>query len=309
MKAVGLRSAFRRNERRLDAMAADLRALKKRNAAMESVLRQLQEDQKQQRKNEDAVRNMATAPVMAEVEAFVAARQLSMRETLRLVGDERMSFARFGDGELRQIVRPTYNLKFQPWREGLSTALREVLTTPQPGLLVGFPQLFHDAHWQLVWSDVWRQIKPMLDGQPHFGNSHVSRPICFTMLDEEGAELWRRVWSGRDVTLITGAGSRFVPVPQLFDGVRSWTRVDSEPVDAFRDLERVLDEVDKLDPENLHLLALGPTATVAASELAKRGRWAIDVGHISSSYVHVFLGGEWPEQESVRSSQDQDEGS
>ena len=41
----------------------------------------------------------------------------------------------------------------------------------------------------------------------------------------------------------------------------------------------------------LILIALGPTATVLAYDLAKRGYWAVDIGHLDLEY-EWFLKGE-----------------
>ena len=53
---------------------------------------------------------------------------------MRRVARDRLSLARFGDGELKIMLRPQYNLRFQPWSAGLAGDLRAVLcstvTTP-----------------------------------------------------------------------------------------------------------------------------------------------------------------------------------
>ena len=44
------------------------------------------------------------------------------------------------------------------------------------------------------------------------------------------------------------------------------------------------------DNYELILIALGPTATVLAYDLAKDGYWAIDVGHIDIEYMWFKMG-------------------
>ena len=54
------------------------------------------------------------------------------------------------------------------------------------------------------------------------------------------------------------------------------------------------------DRQELYLVALGPAGTLVTALLARMGRWAIDVGHISNSWTTVFAGGKWPESLDVR---------
>jgi hypothetical protein len=90
-------------------------------------------------------------------------------------------------------------------------------------------------------------------------------------------------------------------LPQLFDGVASFERLDSLPVDAFSDLPRLLNVIPKkTSPDTLVLISLGPAGTVLASELCRVGIRALDIGHISDSYQTVFEGKAWPESKPVK---------
>ena len=42
--------------------------------------------------------------------------------------------------------------------------------------------------------------------------------------------------------------------------------------------------------DSLILLALGPTATAMAYELAKAGYWAVDIGHVDIEYEWMLMG-------------------
>lgn len=254
---------------------------------------------KEQRKYLEGFRAHSSTEMFAEIREFTDAQQLSFEDTMRRVASERLSMARFGDGELKIMLRPQYNLRFQPWSAELAGDLRAVLSMDgyDPGrLLVGFPYTFRDAHWTSVWQDIWPEVKPLLRADIKYGTAHVSRPIFFTHLGKRGTQLWRDVWEGQNVVIVTGEGSRFHVEPELFDNTKSIEFVYTKPRDAYSDLPRLMEELDKQDPDKLYLLALGPCATLLAAWLSQRGRWAVDMGHISESWANVFTGAAWPEK-------------
>jgi len=276
--------------------------------ALAKVLKDIRWELQQQRKIMDVLRIQATRGVLLEVEDFARAHQLEFAETLKRIRDERLSFARFGDGEFKLMLRQDYNLRFQPWSPQLAAALRNLITLDgydASRLMLGFPYIYRDVHWSGVWLDIWPELQPLLGASSVYGNSHVSRPIFFQRTGQTGVELWREIWRDLDVCVITGEDSRFESLPELFDGTRSVRTVHSLAVDAYSDLPRLLDEVRRDERHtDIYLVSLGPAGTLLAADLSRMGRWALDVGHISDSYINVFQGGVWPEFQSVTKKKD-----
>lgn len=268
----------------------------------EALLRDIRWELQQQRRYLEIQRLHTTGPVLDEAQAFTDDRQMSFRETLVNIARDGLSFARFGDGELRMMLRAEYSVKFQRNSPDLRADLREVLTAEDnddASLLVGFPQVFRDMHWSGVWADLWPQLRGILPSDVVFGNSQVSRPFFFTHLGDEGVELWRRIWEGLNICIITGAGSRFELVDELFDNVAGVSFIHSLPAQAHSDVANTLHKVRTESTADLHLIALGPAGTVLAAQLARMGRRAIDVGHISDGYLNARKGGTWPESKPV----------
>ena len=113
---------------------------------------------------------------------------------------------------------------------------------------------------------------------------------------QAGVDRWRRLWQGRPVLVVTGKGSRFDLLPELFDCAERVDFLHTAPVHAFADRAAILKGVeDRARPETLVLLSLGPTATVLAHMIAAKGIQALDIGHLSASYSFVYANGALPE--------------
>jgi hypothetical protein len=234
-----------------------------------------------------------------DVARFSSAHQLSFEDTMFRLIDGTTSLARFGDGELLSMLRPGYDLYFQRTTPELSAELRSIWTLQNldvDSLLLGFPDLSKGPYWADVWANAWPDLRLITRTDITYGNTHVTRPRFFSRLVKRGVDLWREVWAGKSVCVVTGTGSRFVPITELFDSAASVSREDAPSIDAYAHvdaLEQRLLEV----PADIFLLSLGPTATVLAARLSRRGRRAIDIGHITSSYRTVFLGADRPEHQ------------
>ena len=156
-------------------------------------------------------------------------------------------------------------------------------------LLLGFPDLSKGPYWSDVWANAWPDLRPITRTDLTYANTHVTRPRFFHRLGRRGVDLWRQVWADKAVCVVSGTGSRFEPIADLFDSAAGLTREEAPPIDAYA-------EVDALERRLLRgsadivVLSLGPTATVLAARLTRRGRRAIDIGHLVSSYQTVFLG-------------------
>ena len=243
----------------------------------------------------DAIRRFA----VEDVTRFSLAHQLGFEDTMVRLIDGTTSLARFGDGELLSMLRPGYDLYFQRTTPELSAELRSIWTMQNldtDSLLLGFPDLSKGPYWSDVWANAWPDLRLITRTDITYGNTHVTRPRFFSRLGKRGVDLWRQVWADKSVCVVTGTGSRFVPIAELFDSAASVSREDAPSIDAYAQVDALEQRLLAL-PADIFLLSLGPTATVLAARLARRGRRAIDIGHITSSYRTVFLGDERPEHQ------------
>ena len=225
---------------------------------------------------------------------------LSIGETLDRVAQEKLSVARFGDGEIKLVAGR--NISFQKQSAALSSALADVLRSDDDGFLVCIPDVFDDrgyltdapaAHWKKhlsafrpVWYDHLRPGKV-------YGNAFMSR--CYMQLRDKSscADYFRRmkqIWDGQDVLLIEGEKSRLGIGNDLFDNVRSLQRILGPVENAYDKYDALLAAAQTYGKDKLILLALGPTATVMSYALFRKGLRAVDLGHADVEYEWFLRG-------------------
>ena len=101
----------------------------------------------------------------------------------------------------------------------------------------------------------------------------------------------KKIWNNKDILLIEGEKSRLGIGNDLFDNVKSIQRILAPNRNAFKHYNDILKEVCKYNPADyLILLALGPTATILAYDLALKGYQAIDIGHVDIEYEWFKMG-------------------
>lgn len=260
----------------------------------------MQEEITATRRIVDGLKTISGRPLTDEVRGAFRYKQLSFMETLRTISDESLSFARFGDGELRNMFRPDYSIYFQKNSANLADDLKAAMAAQDaPNLLVGLPNIFADhLHWNVVLHEVWFYMKPFIDELPRFGNLHVTRPVSFQAHGLDLVDAWRNIWENREALIVTGKGSRFDLTPGLFDNLNSSRYQYGLSRDAYSGLDEV-EHAAMNAPEDLVLISLGPAGSVLAHRLARQGKQALDIGHLSSSYTNIIEGGAFPERTPV----------
>ena len=227
-------------------------------------------------------------------------RVLSMDETLDLIIRERCSVSRYGDGEMKIVA--AQNIRFQAFDPVLSRRLAEILKTDDKKHLVCISDIFEGAHWMLpkareyTWKIVARNRKAWtaaLNLNYTYGNAFLSR--CYMdWKDKSRCAVWfdkvKKIWENRDVVILEGEQSRLGYQNDLFEGATSVRRILCPPRNAFEKYDEILQAAKTLPQESLILLALGPTATVLAWDLAQAGYQALDIGHVDIEYEWFRMG-------------------
>lgn len=226
---------------------------------------------------------------------------VSIEDTLEKIAKEHCSVSRFGDGEYKWMAGIPQT-SFQRFSEEMQKRLIAICKSDEPNHLVclsdGFGKLdYLNADAQYFWYSFMgehreRWIRFLKPGKVYY-NTNMTRPYM-DYLDKSPCShrfaLLKEIWKDRDIILIEGDKSRLGIGNDLFDTARSVKRILAPARDAFGKYDAILETACKQDKEALYLIALGPTATILAYDLYKKGRQAIDVGHVDIEYEWFLMG-------------------
>ena len=196
---------------------------------------------------------------------------LSERDTLAQVCAG-VSLARYGDGEFK--LCQGRSAKAQDHDPQLATRLRQILIDPGPAL-VGVPNLRSPTPKHAFW-DPFAVCARLFDPQRRYGSAFVTRPDSAPWINEPAywAQL-ETLWRSTDVTLIRGSEKSLVAAD--LEDAGAVREILAPRRDAWREYAALLERV---GTPRRALICLGPTGTVLAADLARRGVHAIDLGHV-----------------------------
>lgn len=225
---------------------------------------------------------------------------LTVEETINLIVDKHYSISRNGDGEIDIMIGQS--IPFQNYDARLARILKEAISASHEKYISALPDIF-DGYAQFnskakTYYDHYLRIKRWdyyrLARGKRYGNTFISR-FYIDYVDKSNAKdrisNLKRIWENQEVVLVEGKDSRLGVNNDLFAGANSIVRILGPSENAFAKYDELKRIVKINSTENsLILLALGPTATAMAYELAVEGYWAIDIGHIDIEYEWMLMG-------------------
>lgn len=227
---------------------------------------------------------------------------MNTMQTLEYIKKNKCSIARFGDGELSFTFNLFHEIAFQENSTELSIKLNQVLRNDSSNLLICIPIYFNSLfgctkqckkYW-LDWGKrgnrqkhIVKSLRVNLGRNYIYGDSLISRPY----MDRQNLRYAERVfkkfkslWENRDLLIVEGSQTRLGVGNDLFSNANSVKRILTPAKNAFE----CYNQIQKVTLEEyngeLILLALGPTATILASDLSYLNIQAIDIGHIDIEY-------------------------
>ncbi|HQO84051.1 MAG TPA: GT-D fold domain-containing glycosyltransferase [Synergistales bacterium] len=203
----------------------------------------------------------------------------------------RVSLSRWGDGEIKHLDgRRNVSQVFDP---SLQLALRRSFECRDKRLLVAIPNVFGNRAFTEVNPDyiasMHRRFGKKADPKYIYGSSYISRgdlnpylawPVYWGVMEQ--------IWSGRDVVVVRGHEKRAAP-PGMLSKARNIAHVETPPSSAWNEYQRIFRECLTHNQDSVFLLCVGPTATVLAVDLALKGRWAVDIGHLGMFYKKLGI--------------------
>ena len=222
-------------------------------------------------------------------------------EVVDQIISKRRSLSRFGDGEFKWM----WNIKqtsFQSDNIIMSKRLEDVINSNNNNLIIGIPigmvdvsKYNHPArkYWRLFTYLYKDKIKSTIPSDRFFANTNISRCYIDYKHKENTKERFdnlKRIWNKRDVVIVEGEKTRLGVGNDLLDNVNALKRIIAPSTNAFDRYDDILKECLKQDKNVLFILALGPTATILASDLCDLGYQAVDLGHFDIEYEWFRMG-------------------
>ena len=227
---------------------------------------------------------------------------MSTQQSIDFIINNHCAISRFGDGELQLMLDKDSSIGFQDSNSLLSQRLRDIFCEPPPNLLICMPRYMNTTrgctpvckkYWRDwgVYGDLHQRtvkfVRSKVGKNYCFGNALLTRPYIDQLNPTKAQKTFdslKRIWEGRDLLIIEGNKTRLGIGNDLFSNAQSIKRILAPATNAFDVYDKITQTAIALHTGELVLIALGPTATVLASDLAAHNIQALDIGHIDIEY-------------------------
>lgn len=225
---------------------------------------------------------------------------ISSEETLQYIVEHKSSICRYGDGEFN--IALGNEIGFQHLSNDMSERMNQVLQSNEENILIAIPDIFGDLSMysdfaRPWWGEYRLQELPKLKKLLHSGRTYYN--ACCTRFtsdykDDQANKLipiYRQIWDKRDVYIVEGEQTRIGVGNDLLDNAANIFRILAPAKNAYDVYDLIIESVKKHVPiGDLVIIALGPTATIMAYDLAKMGYQALDLGHFDIQYEYHIRG-------------------
>lgn len=206
------------------------------------------------------------------------------------------SICRFGDGEFNLIMGES--IPFQHFSITLQKRLKEILISSDDSIAICIPNVFgfleaNQIFWRKYAVYNREKIYQIINFDNIYYDALISR-VYIDNLDREKSKYifnkFKLIWNNKDVIFVEGEGTRLGYGNNLFENVNSVKRIVCPALNAFDQYDDILKTCMEHGKDKLFIIALGPTATVLAYDLAKQGYRALDLGHLDIEYEWFLMG-------------------
>lgn len=229
----------------------------------------------------------------------------SDKDTVNKISNEGYSLCRYGDGEFKWMLGIKQN-SFQNDNDILRKKLLEIFEkNDAKKILIGIPSSLNTfegmtntakGYWKKFISKNHIELEKIIPKNLIYSEANITRPYIDykqkdTVVMKKKFDNIKRIWNKRNIIIVEGKYSRLGVTNDLFDNCSSIKRIICPPTNAFDKYNEIFESIiDNYSENDLILISLGPTATILAYELCKKGIQSIDIGHIDIEY-EWFLSG------------------
>lgn len=227
---------------------------------------------------------------------------VSIEDTIDEIVQNRKSVSRFGDGEFKWMIGIP-QLSFEQQSEELSDRLSEVVQSSEENHLVCISRALANldynskkavAYWEETLGRSGKQLMKYLDPQRTYYNANITRFYLYDVNRERVLSRFgrlRMIWDNRNILIVEGEYSRLGVGNDLFDNASTIRRIIAPSKNAFSKYHDIFECTKHwYEEEDCILIALGPTATILAFDLARENMQAVDIGHIDIEYEWFLHG-------------------
>lgn len=228
----------------------------------------------------------------------------SVEKTYEKIISDRCSISRFGDGEFEIILGNAKDV-YQHNNVQLARRLKDILTSnllnhivalaDDYGEMEGLREENKNTIRKYMTEEKREKHYALLDMEKEYYNAYISRPYVIYPLDDvkkakKRFDDLKRIWDKQSILFIEGNKTRMGVGNDLFNNAEKIERIIAPNENAFDVYDEIYDAALMYGKNKLILIALGPTATVLAYDLAKAGYWALDIGHLDLEYEWFLKG-------------------
>lgn len=221
----------------------------------------------------------------------------SDEETVSLIIKEHKSLSRFGDGEFMWMSGEGM-ASFQNYSEDFAKDLTMAFRNQNENLLIGIPHgvfnsskcnLYAMMHWRIIRANFLSRLMKFMDVNRVYSDASITRPYIDYRDRNYSANIFRllkKIWNKKDIVIVEGEKTKLGMGNDLFDNSNSIKRIICPAENAYSKLEEIRASIRANVKKNTLILgALGPTASILASQLCNEGYQFVDIGHIDVEYM------------------------
>ena len=208
------------------------------------------------------------------------------------------SLCRYGDGEIGWMYGiHHYNAFHQMNSPELSEALKKVFFTRDERIMIAVPNVFgsldfleekYIAFNKRALGQYGKKWMSILSQDYKYVDSRITRiygDVKYKKNASRWFEQWKNIWKDKKIIIVEGEYTRFGVNNDLLNSARTVQRIICPAENAFSVYHKIYKVAEKYVKKcDLFLIALGPTATILAYDLARNGTQAIDIGHLDIEY-------------------------
>lgn len=230
----------------------------------------------------------------------------SIDHTIDMMINTDLSLVRFGDAEIRMIEGNT--TKFQNYDKELAGRLYEILQYRQEKVMVGIPDIFDSLEQYTEKSrEFWKEhlflsrktYLKYCNAEKTYENAFFSR-LYYIYQDKEQSGRWfekiKEIWRDKALVIVEGEGTHTGVGNDLIAFATSVERILCPGLNAYLAYPQIREACFSFGKEKLFLFAVGNTAKLLVTDLAKEGYRAIDIGNLDMEYEWYLRGASGKEE-------------